>query len=259
MDETSVLGGFVDPIKPFSPKKVLRFEKQSLLVVVSETRALIAKQTALSFASGALLGPVCDGFHSSHDVLHYKDPVLIQLDWIGYSLETCWWVPVLFGVAGVILGVSHPLLDEWRAGKPNQQFARPSGGYDPNWALVLTCIGLFCLQYYLSGALESPLASQTVLGVHSLDLVLFVYAVHHFLVFDCTIQGLFMASATAVCGPLIEIMLINQFDLYEYSNPDFLGIPSWIPWVYFCGAPAVGNLGRKFWTDQLKECSGKTF
>lgn len=26
-----------------------------------------------------------------------------------------------------------------------------------------------------------------------------------------------------------------------------LGVPTWIPWVYFCGGPAVGLLGRKVW------------
>ena len=56
--------------------------------------------------------------------------------------------------------------------------------------------------------------------------------------------GLFMALLTAVSGPVIEIVLINQ-NLYHYTHPVWLGIPSWIPWVYFCGSPAVGNLGRK--------------
>jgi hypothetical protein len=47
-----------------------------------------------------------------------------------------------------------------------------------------------------------------------------------------------------VAGPAAEIFLINVMHLYHYTDPDFLGIPSWIPWVYFCGAPAVGNLSR---------------
>ena len=32
--------------------------------------------------------------------------------------------------------------------------------------------------------------------------------------------------------------------LYAYAAPDVLGVPTWIPWVYFCGAPAVGLLAR---------------
>lgn len=53
-----------------------------------------------------------------------------------------------------------------------------------------------------------------------------------------------MGCLTAICGPAIEVVLINGGHLYEYAHPTFLGIPAWIPFVYFCGAPAVGNLGR---------------
>ena len=63
-------------------------------------------------------------------------------------------------------------------------------------------------------------------------------------VFDGTRQGLVVAVATAVAGPLAEIFLINVTHLYHYENPDLFGIPSWITWVYFCGSPAVGNLSR---------------
>lgn len=54
---------------------------------------------------------------------------------IGYTLETCWWVPALFGTAGVILGVSHPLLDDWRKSQPESQFVLPTGRND----LLLLC------------------------------------------------------------------------------------------------------------------------
>jgi hypothetical protein len=42
---------------------------------------------------------------------------------VAWSFETCWWVPLLFGVAGLILGLSVPLLDELarRTGSEQQQ------------------------------------------------------------------------------------------------------------------------------------------
>lgn len=52
-----------------------------------------------------------------------------------------------------------------------------------------------------------------------------------------------MALMTALCGPLVKIMLINVFHLDQYMHPQFYGIPYWIPLVYFV---AVGNLGRKY-------------
>ena len=76
-----------------------------------------AQQAGAMWISAALLGPVCDGRHSSHDVLHYATDSIAGAPWIFQApngvtvLETCWWVPVAFGGAGLILGVAHPLLD----------------------------------------------------------------------------------------------------------------------------------------------------
>lgn len=70
-----------------------------------------------------------------------------------------------------------------------------------------------------------------------------------------TVVGFAMAGLTAVAGPIIEIGLIKQLGLYHYTHAGSLGIPSWIPWVYFCGSPAVGNLGRKVRMELLQQQS----
>ncbi|KAK3274050.1 hypothetical protein CYMTET_17747 [Cymbomonas tetramitiformis] len=216
------------------------------------------KLTAAVGASGAVLGPLCDGRHSTHDVLHYVSPTMISVPPL-LTLETCWWVPVLFGVAGVLLGVSHPLLDDLRQAQSSEQAeaAPPVGGWDPSWAFVLAGIGLFVAQYDASGVLDQGtnvaaswmgqpgVLASTAFGDRSLDVFLAATAVLHWFTFDRSRQGLFMACLTAVGGPLIEIFLINQLGLYHYAHADFAGIPAWIPWVYFCGSPAVGNLGRR--------------
>lgn len=80
---------------------------------------LLMKQSIAMFASGAVLGPLCDGLHSSHNILHYNHPTVLSLPSLHWSLETCWWVPLLFGVAGVILGVRYPVLDLVIDQKPN--------------------------------------------------------------------------------------------------------------------------------------------
>ena len=38
--------------------------------------------------AAAVLGPLCDGQHSSHDVLHYAHPSHLSLGTL--QLETCW-------------------------------------------------------------------------------------------------------------------------------------------------------------------------
>lgn len=65
--------------------------------------------------------------------------------------------------------------------------------------------------------------------------------------------GFFLAALTSLCGPLLEIALINVGHLYSYGQPSFLGIPAWIGAVYFCGAPAVGNLGRKVQSTLMEQ------
>ncbi|KAL6752943.1 hypothetical protein V8C86DRAFT_530655 [Haematococcus lacustris] len=266
------------------------------------------------YCAGAVLGPLLDGLHSQNDVLHYKDPVHLHLS--GFELETCWWVPLLFGAAGIIIGIGVPALDRLAASKPKAA---------PSWPAVLLCIACFAAQYGLSGyldarlhpplhssslsptpaisyastptpapatipALASPFApapapapalttfpSPTLVPAASpllvpspspllaaapapapglpadpalaINGVLAVLAALQFLVFDRTPSGALLSLLTAVCGPAVEVGLIQGLHLYHYSHPDWAGIPLWIAWVYAAGGPAVGNLGRRVWAD----------
>ncbi|KAI7840190.1 hypothetical protein COHA_005973 [Chlorella ohadii] len=149
----------------------------------------------------------------------------------------------MFALAGIIIGLGTPLLDAWQA---EQGGDAPRGGTNPSWPFVLTAIALFVLQYAASGALEQPLLDVTLLGgLPALDCLLAATAIALWAAFDGTRQGLFMACLTAVCGPAVEITLINVFHLYTYTHPQWLGVPLWIPWVYFAGSLAVGNLARR--------------
>eukprot|EP00850_Spirogloea_muscicola_P001469 SM000005S17266 [mRNA] locus=s5:1156911:1158978:+ [translate_table: standard] len=164
----------------------------------------------------------------------------------GFQLETCWWVPLLFGVAAVTLGLSHPLLDRTRMLEGFRildfMFASsPVGGKAPSWLLVNAGIASFTGQYAMSGILEEASGGSNP----SLGACLFLFAAAQWTMYDRTKGGLLMATLCAFAGPSLEIVLINVGGLYSYTHPDILGIPLWIPWVYFAGAPAVGNLGRR--------------
>lgn len=202
------------------------------------------QQAGAMWVSAALLGPLCDGRHSAHDVLHYNPesiagpPLLLASSGGGTPLlETCWWVPVAFGGAGVVLGAAHPLLDRRWGGGP-----RPP----PGWPTVLVSISCFVLCYDLSGALAQAAAAAG--GAHdyvALDLPLLLCAVATFVCFERSWGGLLMMALLAIIGPVAEVGLINQLHLYAYTHPDFAGIPSWITWVYAAGGPANGALGRQ--------------
>eukprot|EP00951_Prasinocladus_malaysianus_P022659 scaffold190610_cov47-Prasinocladus_malaysianus.AAC.1 len=47
----------------------------------------LIKQSVAMFCAAAVLGPLCDGQHSSHNVLHYAEPQIISLPPV-LTLET---------------------------------------------------------------------------------------------------------------------------------------------------------------------------
>lgn len=51
--------------------------------------AWVREQCLVMALASAVLGPFCDGLHSSHDVLHYAQPSLLHLPG-ELTLETCW-------------------------------------------------------------------------------------------------------------------------------------------------------------------------
>ena len=257
-------------------------------VATLETTAL-ANEAIAMWLGAAILGPLLDHQHSRFDVLHYFHPVTIDLasgvarsvadaangfDGVGGELvrfffqretgvlETAWWVPPLFGGAGVVIGLGHTIGDglRLRAGALKETFegvdkktflekcpGKPVTGWEPTKTTVALAVSFFAAQYFFSGALataiENPFHMENMPKA-TVDVLLALSGIANWWGFDRTAQGFAMASLTAVAGPLAEIGLINVAHLYAYASPDFLGVPTWIPWVYFCGAPAVGLLSR---------------
>lgn len=184
-----------------------------------------AEQGVVMFSAAAVLGPLCDSCHSRHDVLHYNSPFLLHAPSGQVIFESCWWVPLMFGLAGVILGTAHPLLDRI-VGPP-----RPA----PGWASVLLSITCFVLCYEQSGIEAEAFAAlhqapQTLeqlpslgdvgaaLGVAAgnvasrapaVDGPLLASALAIFFVFERSPGGAFMALLTGAAGPIVEIGLIN--------------------------------------------------
>ena len=251
-----------------------------------ETTAL-AHEAISMWLGAAVLGPLLDHQHSRFDVLHYFQPVTLDLasglvrsvaeKTAGAApaalafffqretgvLETAWWVPPLFGGAGVVIGLGHTLGDglRLRAGALKETFegvdkqtflsacpGRPVTGWEPAPKTVALAVAFFAAQYFFSGALattvENPFGIPNETPRVAVDVVLAVSGLAAWWGFDRTAQGFAMASLTALAGPAAEIFLINVAHLYAYAAPDVLGVPTWIPWVYFCGAPAVGLLAR---------------
>src|SRR6266700_6546545 len=83
------------------------------------------------FLLGAVLGTGLDAFHVHSKVEHYAVPVLFGL---------AWWVPLLFGVAAVAIGYSHPLVDPLIGNtRPERRLSISLG--ELTWLLLAQLVG----------------------------------------------------------------------------------------------------------------------
>ena len=170
-----------------------------------------------------MLGPFLDSYHSAFGVLQYDDPIMIQL-WgtaAKPALTTAWWVPELFGLAGFLIGWLYILLDA-KLETPDDPLLRPS---PPK---ILYCISFFTLQYWLSGILYGLVHLDRGLIGTAMQLL----AIAGFFGFDRTRSGVVTSLATAIGGPLIEVLLISTLQGhggYHYTDPGETGFfPLWI-------------------------------
>ena len=239
----------------------------SQFIDFSADPTLLRDQAIVMALASAILGPLLDNQHSMYGVLTYAHPITITLPRL-LTVETTWWTPLLFGLAGIIIGVGTPALDTLASSstssEPTTNIIDKDGdkedrsllwkgeqgsvhSMEPSWSWVCLGISAFVLQYWLSAILDSSWYSVNVPGtaVPAVDAVLALAALATWGVFDFTLQGFFMAVLTGISGPVVEIGLISQ-DLYHYTHQQiFDSVPTWIAWTYFAGGPAVGNLGRK--------------
>lgn len=175
-----------------------------------------ARAAALLFFFGAVLGSVFDGFHTFGGATAYPRPLLLRM---------AWWTPLLFGAAGLAIGLSHADLD--------RRLRRPRA---PTPRAVVGGLAYFGLFYFLSGFL--PAANPALLAV-----LLAGYGLL-WLLLDRSWQGAALALATALIGCSVEIALTGA-GAFQHLRADRFGIPCWLPALYMLASLAVGNLGRR--------------
>jgi len=205
-------------------------------IITSNIQRSILFSTLISIC-GAALGPFLDSYHSAFGVLTYEEPITAIL-WGTKNqpaLITAWWVPELFGLAGFIIGWLYILLDDMYKEQQN-----------PSPFTICVGISYFTFQYWLSGILYANGLDRGFILI-----LMSVLAGIGFSTLDKTKSGFITSCATAIGGPVIEVVLLSILighGGYQYSDLGETGFfPLWIVPVYFLGGPAVGNLARGIW------------
>lgn len=173
------------------------------------------------FFIGFILGPACDLFHNVTLTSGYLHPQFLGL---------AFWVPLLFGSATLLIGLSHtltPLLF-----KQKIVLKKDVPLYIP--------LILFAFQYALSGYVFAPLASKFLI-------LLFVTALNIWILKSSAFD-LVLAIITGISGCAVEVLLgISGHFFYFEMHRQFSGIPYWLPLLYMTASLAVGELGRRLY------------
>jgi hypothetical protein len=218
---------------PYLKSKSCLFASKFIDSFVLEKREV---KTALQVGLiSAPLGTLLDNFHGLFSVLEYNAAFSsIEIDFPGTTLavlKTSAWTPFLFSYAGAMMTYLLFIFE-----KQTKFIVVPE-----TWSRVFLGIGLFGLQYLLSAILDSQHIPNILIHCILITTAILGTITNKFI----HKPGLILAILTMLVGPIVEILLINSFHLYEYTHADILRICSWIPWIYFLGASAVGMLAVK--------------
>jgi hypothetical protein len=174
-----------------------------------------ATDLAACFALGALVGTLLDGIHVYGDVETYRHAVVGR--W-------AWFVPLEFGLAGVLAGLAAPVLERL-AGPPSPPLftlARRAGE-----------LALFAVLYGATALLDGDGAPWLTAGL----LVLLAAR----LAFAGVPGDWAWAAAAAVLGPAGEIAVLAT-DAFDYAHADVAGIPMWLPVLWAHGGLLIRRL-----------------
>lgn len=183
---------------------------------------LAPRSLASLFGFGAVFLTVCDGFHTYSGTTSYPAPL---------ALQAAWWVPLNFGLGVLLGGIAYAVLYRLFGGtKPAASFTRLAPG--------LVAFGAL---YYFSGFYKGP-DDRATNEVKLAVLATAAVALHALL--DRTLAGVACSLVTALVGPTVEVIFVH-LGYFKHLQPDVLGVPMWLPALYACSGPVIGQGARR--------------
>lgn len=140
------------------------------------------------------------------------------------------WVPVEFGLAVVLMAVSHKLLSPLYT--PRLAVNRTLA----TWAPVL-----FTGLYAMTGLIQLGVGGWQDAWIAAAFILLWWF-------FDRTVWGIIFAIIIGLIGSSFEIFLTGVGGFFYYpKNANFMGVASWLPWLYMSASICVSLFVR--WLD----------
>jgi hypothetical protein len=177
------------------------------------------------FGLGAVLGTAGDLTHVLSGTTAYPQEVYGL-----YLGRQPFWVPPIFGLAAVAIGLSHTALDRvlgLRRRIGSRSVLHAAAG-----------CAAFLVLYGASGFLPWETAGLDHLVVASGAIAIWIG-------FDCTWQGVLLAALTGAAGTGFEILMVRVGAFwYGPQASGFHGVAVWLPWLYGAASITVGNIAR---------------
>jgi hypothetical protein len=166
------------------------------------------------FIFGAVVLTLLDSVHVHTHTLFYDHPV---------AYGSAWWVPLLMGCAAAFGGVAYAI--GWKRFDGPDKLA--------SWPAIGRAVLAAMLMYAASGLLPASTTSKLIV------ITIAAYVIWRDV--DGTRAGLKLLFLGALLGPIAEA--INPS--FHYLDPDFARVPIWLPSLYACITPALGQLARR--------------
>ncbi|XP_054882152.1 insulin-induced gene 2 protein-like [Poeciliopsis prolifica] len=157
-----------------------------------------------------------------------RNVTLFHPDVISSIFSSVWWVPPSCGTASAMIGMLYPCIDR-RLGKPHN--------FKREWSSVMRCVAVFVGINHASAKVDFANNVQLSLTLAALSIGLWW-------TFDRSRSGFGLGISIALLATLTTQILVYN-GVFQYTNPDFLYIRSWLPCIYFSGVITMGNIGRQ--------------
>jgi hypothetical protein len=168
------------------------------------------------FVFGALIGNLFNSFHAFSGTIPVTPTHLNPLlDWSSY---------LLFGFAGVFIGLATIVFDKLRKDAPAS-----------NWPRAISACVLLGVFYFISACM--------FLSNNVISIILILGFLLSMWLYDRSVFALIAAFIVAIAGTAVEITLID-FKVYHYARPQVMGVAWWLPFLYGIGSIATSQLVR---------------